>query len=64
VSDVIKTIKKADKKEVRAKKQPEMLTKLAHKGVEPSVRLDTFVGQLKQMFLDKTRNKSISWIYL
>jgi hypothetical protein len=39
VSDIIKTIIKADEKEVRAKERLEMLVKLAHKVVEPSISL-------------------------
>jgi hypothetical protein len=47
VSDVIKSVDKADEKEARAKEQLEMLMKLA------DARLDTFEGKLKQMFLDR-----------
>jgi hypothetical protein len=47
VSDVIKTVDKADEKEARAKEQLEMLMKLA------DARLDTFEGNLNKMFLDK-----------
>ncbi|KAL0058650.1 hypothetical protein AAF712_014663 [Marasmius tenuissimus] len=46
VSDVVKSIDKADEKEARAKEQLEMLMKLA------DARLDTFEEQLNRMFLD------------
>ncbi|KAK1222195.1 hypothetical protein PQX77_014968 [Marasmius sp. AFHP31] len=46
VSDVVKTIDRADEKEARAKEQLEMLMKLA------DARLDTFEEQLNRMFLD------------
>ncbi|KAJ8087766.1 hypothetical protein PM082_006603 [Marasmius tenuissimus] len=46
VSDVVKTVDRADEKEARAKEQLEMLMKLA------DARLDTFQEQLNRMFLD------------
>lgn len=47
VSDIVKTIDKADEKEQAAKEQLEMLMKLA------DARLDTFQERLNRMFLDQ-----------
>ena len=47
VSDMIKTVDKADEKEKIAKEQLELLMKLA------DARLDTFEEKLNRMFIDK-----------
>ena len=47
VSDIVKSIDRADEKEKAAKEQLELLMKLA------DARLDTFEARLKTMFLDK-----------
>jgi len=47
ISDLIKTVDRADEEERIAKEQLEMLMKLA------DARLDSFEEKLKRMFLDK-----------
>ncbi|KAL0063531.1 hypothetical protein AAF712_009529 [Marasmius tenuissimus] len=54
VSDIVKTVDRADEKESRAKEQLEMLMKLA------DARLDTFEEQLNRMFLDSASAAKLS----
>lgn len=54
VSDIVKSVDRADEKESIAKEQLEMMMKLA------DARLDTFESEIKSMFLDKDSSSKTS----